>query len=137
MNMDMISSGSVMAGYMNYLAPLFIVEVVALGLFFAAYFLSMYTRVVKNDAFVERVFLAFQKVWRFIAAGLVLAFVLFFVSLYIPSDTGIVLRDTSLTLFLLTGWCGLIEALWVACTAAVKPRRTKTSGKKLGGRVKK
>jgi|GEM_PF-1646746 len=123
MNDSMMESGSVMAGQLDVLIPMFVAEIVVLILFYAAYFLAVHTKVLKNDEVVQRIFFAFQKVWRFIAAGLVLSFALFYVSTFLSKAAGIVMRDTSLTLFLLTGWCGVVDAVWTYFKVKIAPKK--------------
>jgi len=114
MNADSTMPGSVMMEYMDILIPLLVAEVVLVAAFSALYGLAVHTRLfLRDDEVVRRIFLSFRSVRGFTGAGFAASFLLFHASFFIDGIEGIALRDTGLTLFLLSGWGGLLRAAWV------------------------
>lgn len=130
MNVDPVASGSTMAGYMDIIVPLLVAE----GLFITAasvlYFLAVHTRFPLPETVVERVFGAFRRVRKVTGLGFAVSFFLFYVSLFMVGLNSIALRDTSLALFLLVGWSGLLRGVWLYFNVQVPRSKKKAPGKR-------
>jgi hypothetical protein len=133
---DMLSSGSTMAGYMDILIPLLVIEAVLIALTSGLYFLAVHTRAPLRDDVVERVFWAFRRVRKFTGAAFAVSFVLFYISLFMEGLYAVALRDSSLALFLLAGWGGLLRGGWIYFALKRPPSKKKPKSRKPAPRKK-
>lgn len=121
--METAENVATITNFTVFTAPVLAAEVAVLTATGVLYFAAIHTRLIKSDWLAMRLFTGFRPVWRWLVTGLICSAALFAVAMALAGPDAVALRDTSLTLFLFTGWGGILCAAWNAF--AFKPSKPK------------